>query len=435
MITREKYLNELIQSKNNGFPKVITGIRRCGKSFLLKEIYVSYLISKGVSIDDIIILDLDDDKNAKFRDPLYLGDYIRELTLNKKMCYVFLDEIQKVYSIVNPNLTEGKHIIARKNDTETITFVDTILGLSREKNIDLYVTGSNSKMLSSDIITEFRDKATNIHLSPLSYEEFYQYRGGNKTDAIYEYILYGGMPMAVLQNEDKKRTYLRSLFDTTYLKDILDHNNLKKTESLNELCNILSECTGELLNSDKIAKTYQSVKHEKIDKQTVDKYIGYFEDAFLLNEVKRYDIKGRDEIGSLRKYYFVDTGLRNARLGFAFPDEGQLLETVVHNELVYNGYSVNVGVFESIEKDKNGHSIRKSNEIDFLARKFNKTYYIQVSTDLSDINTRTRELRPFIKLNDSIQKIIVINKPINETIDENGFTIIGINDFLLRFIK
>ena len=435
MIKRDKYLNQLINAKNNGFPKVITGIRRCGKSFLLKEIFRSYLLSSGISSDAIIAIDLDDDKNIKYRDPLELGSYVREQCAGKRMCYVFLDEIQMVYDIVNPNLTDGKHILATKNDKETVTFVDVILGLSKEKNIDLYVTGSNSRMLSTDIVTAFRDKATNIQLHPLSFEEFNEYKGGSPAENLYEYMQHGGMPLAVLKSREDKRTYLKSLFETTYFKDILDRNNLKKSEAMDELCNILSASTGELLNAGKIADTYNSVRHDPIDEDTVEKYISYFEDAFILQEARRYDLKGRKEIGAKRKYYFCDTGLRNARLNYAFPDEGQMLENIVYNELIYNGYTVNVGAFDTIEKNREGKSVRKSNEVDFYATKGLRSYYIQVTADISNAETRAREIRPYMVLNDQVQKILVVNRPIGESKDENGFTIIGMTVFLLEFIK
>lgn len=436
MIERKKYLNELINSMNNGFPKVITGIRRCGKSYMLKNIFSRYLISNGVLQENILFIDLDNDENAELRDPLYLGEYVRKYCNGKEKVYVFVDEIQKVFTIVNTVLTDGKHVLATANDKEVISFVDVVLGLSRKENIDLYITGSNSKMLSSDIITEFRDKATNIHINPLSFEEFYNYRGGYKIEAFYEFLQFGGMPLCVLKKtEEEKKNYLASLFKTTYFKDILEHNNLHKSESLDELCNIISELTGETINAEKIANTYASIKHEKIDKQTVDKYIQYFEDAFVIREAKRYDIKGRNEIGALRKYYFVDSGLRNARLNFGFQDEGHMLETVVYNELMYEGYSVNVGVVECVEKDKNRKSIRKTFEIDFYAKKANKLYYVQVVNDILDLKTKDREIKPFLKLKDNVQKIIVINKPISETREENGFTVIGVVDFLLKFIK
>ena len=435
MIEREKYLRQLVKAKNNGFPKVITGIRRCGKSFLLKEIYREYLLSENIPENHIITIDLDEDKNAPYRDPISLGEYVRSICTEKEIYYVFLDEIQKVYPIINPNITDGKHIPASANDSDIISFVDVVLGLSREKNIDLYVTGSNSKMLSSDIITEFRDKATNIHLAPLSFDEFYNYTGGYETEALYTYMQYGGMPLAVLKDDEEKKEYLKGLFETTYFHDIVERNHLRRGEELDELCNIISVSTGELLNSERISNTFRSVRKSKIDKQTVENYVGYFIDAFLLREARRYDIKGRKEIGALRKYYFTDTGLRNSRLNFAFPDEGQMIENIVFNELCYNGYSVNVGSFDSVEKDKNGKSVRKTNEVDFYAQKGIRAYYIQVTADMSDENTRKREIRPYILLNDQIQKIIVVNRPIKESRDEKGFTIIGVTDFLLRFIK
>lgn len=380
MIPRDKYLQRLIANRKNGFPKVITGIRRCGKSYLIKEIF------------------------------------------------------QLVYTLINPNLTDGKHVLAKKDDSEVVSFVDVVLGLSREKNIDLYVSGSNSKMLSSDIVTEFRDKAVTIQVLPLSFKEYYEYRGGSKTEAIYEYMQYGGMPLAVLKDESERKEYLKSLFETTYFKDIVERNKLRKSSSLEELCNILSEGTGTLLNAERISNAFQSVKHEKLEAQTVEKYIGYFMDAFILKEARRFDLKGRAEIGALRKYYFTDTGLRNARLNFAFPDEGQVLENIVYNELIYNGYTVNVGTFDSVQKNGKGESIRTSSEVDFFARKENRQYYIQVTADISNAKARTREFRPYLMLNDQIQKIVVVNKPINESLDDNGFTVIGVYDFLLRFI-
>ena len=435
MIRRDKYLAQLIANRDNGFPKVITGIRRCGKSFLLKEIYRQYLLDQGVPEDAILLLELDDDRNIRYRDPICLGEYVRDYCRNIKKCVVFLDEIQMVYAIVNPNLTEGKHVLAKKGDSQVVTFVDVILGLAREKNIDLYVTGSNSRMLSSDVVTEFRDKAVNIHLAPLSFDEFYGYKGGNETEALYDYLQFGGMPLAVLKTEDDRKEYLKALFETTYFRDIVERNRLRKSSSLDELCDIISTATGELLNAEKIANTFRSIKHEKIDKQTVEKYVGYFVNAFLLREARRYDLKGRAEIGALRKYYFTDTGLRNARLNFAFPDEGQMLENIIYNELIYQGYSVNVGTFDTIEKNSAGTSVRKTNEVDFFARKGIRQYYIQVSADISNAKTKAREIRPYLVLNDQVRKIVVINKPIRESLDENGFTIIGAADFLLRFIK
>ena len=247
------------------------------KSFLLKEIYKNFLPEQEITEQQILLLELDDVRNIRYRDPLYLGEYVRAYSRGMARCYVFLDEIQMVYTIVNPNLTEGRHILARKGDTQVVTFVDVMLGLAREKNIDLYVTGSNSKMLSSDIITEFRDKAVNIHLAPLSFDEYFEYKGGNETEALYKYMQFGGMPQAVLKNERDKKDYLKELFETTYFRDIIERNQLRKSSSLDELCNIISTATGELLNAKKIADTFRSVKHERIDPQTVEKYIRYFE--------------------------------------------------------------------------------------------------------------------------------------------------------------
>jgi predicted AAA+ superfamily ATPase len=386
LIERSVYLNKLIKSKENGFPKVITGIRRCGKSYLLKEIYKKYLIETGVKESNILVLELDEEENSKYRDPIYLGDFVRNFCNNKSMCYVFLEEIQKVIPIVNPVLTNGEHIKAKDTDEDVISFDDVVLGLSDKPNIDLYVTGSNSKMLSTNIITEFRDKATHISIYPLSFDVYYNYVGGSTTDAMFEYRQHGGMHLAILKDEDDKEEYLKGLFETTYFKDILEHIKLYKRESVDELCNIISELTGSLLNSKKISDKFKSVKHEVIDKQTIDKYIEYFKDAFILREPRRYDLKGRDEIGALQKYYFTDTGLRNAILNFAFPDEGQMLENVVYFELIYNGYTVNVGTFETIEKNKDGKSVRKTNEVEFYATKNKKRLYIQVSKDISNEN-------------------------------------------------
>jgi uncharacterized protein len=435
MIERKLYLSKLISAKENGFPKIITGVRRCGKSYLLKEIYIKYLLEKGIQEKNIIIIELDDLRNVRYRNPIELDKGIREKCDVNTMNFVFIDEIQLVSTIVNPLYTEGKYVIAKNNDKDVISFVEVVLGLSREKYIDLYATGSNSKMLSTDVITEFRDKASNISLSPLSFEEFSKYKNDSSSDTIFEYMRYGGMPLAVLKNSEEKKEYLKSLFETTYFKDIIEHNKLRKSDALDSLCNIISEGTGQLFNSQKISNTYKSVTKEQIDKDTIRQYIDYFIDAFILKEATRFDVKGNREIGALRKYYFVDNGLRNARLNFAYEDEGQMLENMVYNELIYNGYTVNVGAFEKYEKDRNGKSIRNTYEIDFIAKKGNKKYYIQISENLSSPETRRREMRPFRELNDSFQKIIVVNKPLEETIDSKGFIIIGVADFLLRFIK
>ena len=436
MIERNNYLDKLIKSKENGFPKVITGIRRCGKSYLLEEIYKKYLLNNGVNEENIIIIDLDDEENYDYYDPINLSNHVIELCDDNKMNYVFIDEIQNVVPIINPVFTNGKHVIAKPEDENVITFAKIVLSLSKKKNIDIYVTGSNSKMLSTDVQTEFRDKATNINVNPLSFEEYMNYTDLEEYRAINEYLTYGGMPLAVLKDkEEEKKEYLIKLFETTYFKDIIERYKFRKIEALDELCTLLSTCVGTLINSEKLSNTYKSKTKNKIDSETVTSYINAFKDSHIIREAMRYDVKGKEIITSLKKYYFIDTGLRNARLNFSFLDEGQMLENVVYNELVYNGYSVNVGTYDKVEKNKNNESIRRTYEIDFLATKGNRMYYIQVASDISSEETRSREIKPYISLNDQIQKIIVINKPINETRDLNGFTIIGITDFLLRFIK
>ncbi len=436
MIERNVYLNKLIESKENGFPKVITGIRRCGKSYLLEEIYKKYLIDSGVNEKNIIIIDLEEEENYEYYDPINLSNHVLDLCDNDKMNYVFIDEIQNVVSIINPVFTDGKHIKAKPKDENAITFAKIVLSLSKKKNIDLYVTGSNSKMLSTDVQTEFRDRATNINVNPLSFEEYMKYTNLEEYRAINEYLTYGGMPLAVLkEREEDKKDYLTNLFETTYFKDIIERYKFRKAEALDELCTLLSTCVGTLINSEKLSNTYKSKTKNKIDSETVTSYVNAFKDAHIIREANRYDVKGKEIIASLKKYYFVDTGLRNARLNFAFLDEGQMLENVVYNELIYNGYSVSVGTYDKVEKNKNNESIRRTYEIDFLATKGTRMYYIQVASDLNNEETRNRELKPYISLNDQIQKIIVINRPINETRDMNGFIVIGIVDFLLRFIK
>ena len=436
MIERNNYLDKLIKSKENGFPKVITGIRRCGKSYLLEEIYKKYLLNNGVNEENIIIIDLDDEENYDYYDPINLSNHVIELCDDNKMNYVFIDEIQNVVPIINPVFTDGKHIKAKPEDENAITFAKIVLSLSKKKNIDLYVTGSNSKMLSTDVQTEFRDKATNINVNPLSFDEYMNYTNLEEYRAINEYLTYGGMPLAVLKDTDEeKKEYLINLFETTYFKDIIERYKFRKVDALDELCTLLSTCVGTLINSEKLSNTYKSKTKNKIDSETITSYINAFKDSHIIREAMRYDVKGKEIITSLKKYYFIDTGLRNARLNFSFLDDGQMLENVVYNELVYNGYSVNVGTYDKVEKNKNNESIRRTYEIDFLATKGNRMYYIQVASDINSEETRNREIKPYISLNDQIQKIIVINKPINETRDLNGFTIIGITDFLLRFIK
>lgn len=434
MIKRDLYLNKLIDSKQNGFPKVITGVRRCGKSYLLKNIYHDYLISCGVQESQIILLELDAIENFNYRNPIELNSYIKDKTKNLNVFYyVFLDEIQLVSKIINPAFTNGKIILAKDGDENTISFVDVVLGLSRLKNVDLYVTGSNSKLLSKDIVTEFRDKATNIHLHPLSFKEYFGYVGGDKYAAFYDFMRYGGMPLSVLKaTGEEKESYLKELFNTTYIKDIVEHNSFRKSESLDEICNIISYYSGQLLNSQKVANIFESRKKEKIGKETIDKYLNAFEDAYLISEVKRANIKGGNLIGATKKYYFCDTGLRNARLDFASPDFGQMIETIVYNELLVAGYNVQVGTFNQVEKDKNGKSVVKTYEVDFVASKGINKYYLQITDNIDKELTRNREINPFNLIRDANRKYLLVNRPISKMRMEDGVILCGVVDFILN---
>ena len=432
MIERPMYLNKLIKAKDNGFPKVITGLRRCGKSYLLTDIYPSYLRSIGVSEEEIIYIALDDDRNEELRDPLALGSHVRTLTKDKAhRYYVFLDEIQKVYTIVNPSLTEGKRVLAKEGDTDVISFVDVVLGLSRESNIDLYATGSNSKMLSSDIITEFRDKATEIRIFPLSFSEYHAFSNRDKLQDYFEYALHGGMPLAVLKEGREKEEYLDSLFSKVYFRDILEHHHIRKRESLDELCTFLAQTSGQLLNVTKLRDRMKSEKKLDISADAVSDYIDAFEDSFLVRKGERFDLKGGALIGATRKYYFGDIGLRNARLSFAFPDMGQVMENIIFNELAYRGYQVRIGTFDTVEK-KDGASIRVTYEVDFYATRAGEGMYIQACYSIGDSSTKEREKRPLSMLRDSKRKIIVVADPIPASRTEEGYEVLNIADFLLQ---
>ena len=428
MIQRNHYLDLLIQAKGNGFPKVITGIRRCGKSYLLNQIYYDYLISQGVMDSDIIQIELDDINNASYRNPLELASYVKEKAKDpSRYYYVFIDEIQLVTKIINPVFTDGKIIIAKETDENIISFVDVVLGLSRLKNLDLYVTGSNSKLLSKDVVTEFRDKATNIHLYPLSFKEYYDYVGGDKYAAFYEYVRYGGMPLCVLKNNaTEKENYLKQLFETTYLKDIIEHNRFRKSESLDEICDIIASCSGQLLNTQRISNMFISRKKDKLSRETIEKYLEAFEDSYLIKEAKRYDIKGCSYIGATKKYYFSDVGLRNARLDFTSLDMGQMIENIVYNELLIKGYQVKVGTFDQVEKNREKRSVLKSYEVDFIACKGIDKFYLQVSDNIDTETTKKRELAPFRFVKDANRKFLIINKPISPMKLEGGIILDGI---------
>ena len=425
MIERKKYLEKLISKKENGLVKVITGIRRCGKSYLLFNIYKDYLKSIGVADDCIICLALDDDENIRYRNPLELGKHIRSLTADEsKTYYVFLDEIQKVVTIQNPYI-EGVE--------DKIGFVDVVLGLMKHDNIDVYVTGSNSKMLSSDILTEFRGRGDEIRVNPLSFAEFYNAFEGEKSNAWQEYYTYGGLPLVMTKkNHDEKAKYLQSLFDAIYISDIMDRNKLVYEKSvLDDILNIVSSSVGSLTNANKITNTFKSAKQMNIGAPTVNRYLDYFIDAFLLYKAERYDVKGRKYIGSPLKYYFSDVGLRNARLNFRQQEENHIMENIIYNELRNRDFSVDVGVVEYCYKDAERKSKRAQLEIDFVANKGSKKYYIQSALTVADEEKREQEIRSLKRVGDSFKKIVVVKDNIIPWHDDDGILYIGIEQFLL----
>ena len=405
--------------------KVITGIRRCGKSYLLFEIYREYLKSIGVDEDHIIALALDDDENIRYRNPLELGQYIRSLLVDKdKMYYVFLDEIQKVATIPNPYVPGGD---------EKVGFVDVLLGLMKIKNIDLYVTGSNSKMLSSDILTEFRGRGDEIRVNPLSYKEFYDAHGEDKRHAWRDYFTYGGMPLVLLQrtSQDKSK-YLHDWFDKIYLDDIMARHKISYDKYvLDDLLDIVASSVGSLTNPIKIANTFSSLKGLSVTNDTIGKYLDYFIDAFMLYKAKRYDVKGRKQIGSPLKYYYSDVGLRNARLNFRQQEENHILENIIYNELRVREFDIDVGIVGVITRLEEGKSKREQYEVDFVANRGSRRYYIQSAFAIPDEAKREQETRPLIKIQDSFKKIVVVREDIEPWHDDNGILYIGIEQFLL----
>lgn len=425
MIERKRYLDQLIAKKENGMIKVITGIRRCGKSYLLFDIYHRYLNSIGVDDAHIIELALDDDENIKYRNPIYLGEYIREKLVDRdRMYYIFLDEIQKVKSVKNPYL-EGEE--------ETVGFVDVLLGLMKKKNADVYVTGSNSKMLSSDILTEFRGRGDEIRVHPLSFAEFCGAYRGDRRDAWREYYTYGGMPfVCTLTDHKAKAQYLSGLFENIYLSDILERHSIRDRSVLDELLNVISSSVGSLTNPQRIADTFATVRQVKISPETVSSYLDFFIDAFLLAKAQRYDIKGRRYIGSPQKYYYCDIGLRNARLNFRQTEENHIMENILYNELILRGYTVDVGVVEHNYKDASGKSKKSNLEVDFVVSDGSRRFYIQSALTVGEEEKRLQETRPFARIPDAFVRIVVVKDPIVPWYDEQGVLYVGIEDFLLK---
>ena len=422
-IKRDSYLRQLISYRFDGLVKVITGIRRCGKSYLLKKIYRDYLIQNGVREEQIIIIELDLAKDIKYRDPLVLSSFVREKVEGKgEEYYLFIDEIQMSDEVPNPYNAAGKNI----------TFYDALNDLRSLTNLDVYVTGSNSKMLSSDILTEFRGRSDEIHVHPLSFAEYYSAVGGDKNEAFDDYAFYGGMPLILSRPDDgAKMNYLKSLFSEVYIKDIVERKNIERQDVLEQLIDLLCSSIGSLTNPTKIADTLRSKQTAGVSSNTVRAYIGHLEDAFLFSESKRYDVKGKSYFDSPNKYYSEDLGLRNARIGFRQQEMTHIMENIVYNELVIRQFSVDVGVVYARTINRNGNSVRTPREIDFIVTSGNKKTYIQSAYSMPTEEKRETELRPFALTGDSFPKIVVRKDIGKRWYDEKGILNINIIDFLL----
>lgn len=426
MYPREQYLKEIISKKDNGRIKIITGLRRSGKSVLLFQLYREWLLGEGVKEDQIIALALDILENARYRNPLELDKYVRDHMVDpKKRYYIFIDEIQFVSEIQNPYVD---------NEDAKITFIDVILGFMHMDNADVYVTGSNSKMLSSDILTQFRDRGDEIRVYPLSFAEFYNEYEEDKRGAWQDYYTYGGMPLATsLESHEEKSRYLKDLFDRTYIKDVLERHEIKNdTEVLDILLDVLASGIGSLTNPSKLANTFKSERQIGIGSETIEKYIGYFEESFLIEKSVRYDVKGRKYIGTPAKYYYTDLGLRNARLGFRQLEETHIMENVLYNDLIRRGMNVDVGVVEYNTKDADGKKIRKQLEVDFVVNQGGKRFYIQSALSIADPDKKEQEIESLKRIPDSFSKMVVVRDYLKPWQDENGITYVGIEQFLLN---
>ncbi|MBU4693908.1 ATP-binding protein [Mycoplasma zalophidermidis] len=424
-VQRPRYLNQLIDKKDNGRVKIITGIRRCGKSYLLFELYRKYLLSSGVREDQIIMIALDSLKNIKYRNPIELDDYLRDKIQDDGLKhYIFIDEIQFVEEIYNPYL-EG-------TDSK-VNFVDLVLGLMKIPNVDVYITGSNSKMLSSDVLTQFRDRGDEIRVYPFSFAEFYSCYERDKGKAFDEFCLYGGMPMSVqLKSHEKKSEYLKNVFTSTYIKDVMERNKVLKDASImDDLLDIISSSIGSLSNPTKLANTFMSEKNIKISQFTVSNYLDYFIDAFLIEKVRRYDVKGRKYISAPYKYYFSDIGLRNARLNFRQNEQSHIMENIIYNELRMRGLNVDVGVVEYNYKDENRKTIRKNLEVDFIINRGSNRYYIQSALNVDTREKQIQETESLRRTGDSFKKVVIVRNKIVPRFDNDGILYIGVEDFLL----
>ena len=410
IIHRDKYLKQLIDAKGNGMVKIVTGIRRSGKSFLLMTIFHQHLIEQGVKENHIIELSMDNRKNKRLRNPDRLLEYIEEKVYDDGLThYVVLDEVQLVDD-----------------------FVEVLLSLMQDKRLDVYVSGSNSKFLSKDVVTEFRGRGDVIHLYPLSFSEYYAAVGGDKRDAWNNYYTYGGLPQVLLTNdEEKKINYLTDLYELTYLKDIIERNRLRNTDGLRTLIRVLASCIGTPTNPQRIANTFQSTENVRLKDTTIRNYISYLQDAFLIEEALRYDVKGRKYIGTETKYYFTDMGVRAAILNLRQQEETHIMENIIYNELRMRGYRVDVGMIETWTTNAENKTMRLPLEIDFVVNKGAERIYIQSAFRMPSEEKEKQEKRSLLSTNDNFRKIIIVENDIKRKTDEQGIITIGLLDFLL----
>ena len=409
-IKRDRYLNLLISKKHNGLIKVITGMRRCGKSYLLFTLFKDYLLSEGIEKSHIIEIAFDAYENKQYRDPDVLYPYLKEQIKDDGMYYVLLDEVQLL------------------GEFEAI-----LNSLTRMKNVDVYVTGSNARFLSKDVITEFRGRGDEVHMYPLSFAEFMSVYPGTKQDGWNEYMLYGGLPLVLsFTTPDQKIAFLKSLFEETYISDIVGRHNIRNKAELEELLNILSSAIGSLTNPEKLSATFRSIKNKKISSATIRKYIDYLCDSFLIDSAVRYDVKGKKYIDTPVKYYFTDMGLRNARLNFRQLEETHSMENIIFNELKIRGFNVDVGVIIQYDTNEKGNSVRKQLEIDFVCNKGSKRYYIQSAYAIPDQAKMEQEQRSLMLTGDFFKRIIITKDAPAPYYNENGVLIMSVYDFLLN---
>lgn len=408
-IKRDKYLEDLKDRMHNGMIKVITGIRRCGKSYLIFSIFKDYLIKQGVDEKHIIEMEFDKKENAKYRNPDDLLSFVNDHIKDIDDYFVLLDEVQMLED-----------------------FEEVLNSLLHIKNIDIYVTGSNSKFLSSDILTEFRGRGDEVHVYPLTFQEAMQNYKGDIYHGWAEYVTYGGLPLIWgMRTDQQKIKYLTDLFEKTYISDIIEHNSIEKTEELETLLNVLASAIGSLTNPTKIEATFKSVLNSSISRNTIVLYIGYLKDAFIVNEANRYDVKGRKYIGTPLKYYYEDIGLRNARLGFRQMEETHLMENVVYNELLSRGYAVDVGVVETRKRNQDGKQEKRKLEIDFVANMGSRRYYIQSAFQIPDKEKERQEKESLNSIGDSFKKIVLVRDVVKNSRDDKGIITMSIYDFLM----